>query len=40
MDIIIKVVVSTDSDWTAVMVDFRGDDGAHLDLSPITLIIG
>jgi hypothetical protein len=32
MDIIIEIVVSTESDWTAMEVNFHDDDGAHLDL--------
>jgi hypothetical protein len=32
MDTITEIVVSTDSDWTTVVVDFHDDAGAHLDL--------
>jgi hypothetical protein len=33
MGIFIDIAVSTDSDWTAVMVDFHDDNGAHLGLT-------
>jgi hypothetical protein len=33
MDIFIDIVVSAESGWTAVMLDFHDNNGAHLGLT-------